>query len=120
MSTQLKWKLLKCEIYKFTIYNTKRQTKERRKQHAYLEFEFKKLENKLESSNNLRKHESLKNDLESIYDHIAEGIRIRSKCDWYWQGEKSTKLFLNLEKQQGNQNRIRKLILNEKMIIIII
>ena len=74
----------------------------------------------LESSNNLRKHESLKNDLESIYDHIAEGIRIRSKCDWYWQGEKSTKLFLNLEKQQGNQNRIRKLILNEKMIIIII
>ena len=35
------------------------------------------------SSNNLRKYESLKNDLELIYNHIAEGDRIRGKCDWY-------------------------------------
>ena len=34
----------------------------------------------------------------------------------YEQGEKSTKFFLNLEKQRGNQNRIRKLIVNEKEI----
>ena len=52
-----------------------------------------------------------------LYDHIAEGVRLRRKCDWYEQGEKSTKFFLNLEKQQGNQNRIRKLIVNEKEII---
>ena len=66
----------------------------------------------MESSENLRKYDSLKNDLELIYDHIDEGIRLRSKCDWYEQGEKSTKFFLNLEKQRGNQNRIRKLIVN--------
>ena len=70
----------------------------------------------MESSENLRKYESFKNDLELIYDHIAEGVRLRSKCDWYEQGEKSTKFFLNLEKQRGNQNRIRKLIANEKEI----
>ena len=51
-----------------------------------------------------------------IYDHIAEGVRLKSKCDWYEQGEKSTKFLLNLEKQQGNQNRIQKLIVNEKEI----
>ena len=68
----------------------------------------------MENSDNLRKYERLKNDLELIYDHVAEGVRLRSKCDWYEQGEKSTKFFLNLEKQRDNQSRIRKLIVNEK------
>ena len=68
----------------------------------------------MESRDNLRKHESLKNDLELIYDHIPEGVGIRSKCDWYEQGEKSTKFILNLEKQRGNQNGIRKRIVNAK------
>ena len=112
MNAKLKWELLKYQIRKFIIDFTKRKAKERRKQQAYLESELKKLENNLESSENLRKYESLKNDLELIYDHIDEGIRLRSKCDWYEQGEKSTKFFLNLEKQRGNQNRIRKLIVN--------
>ena len=70
----------------------------------------------MENSNNLRKYESLTNDSELIYDHVIEGVRIRSKCDWYEQGEKSTKFFLNLEIQWGNQNRIRKLIVHEKQI----
>ena len=70
----------------------------------------------MENSNNLRKYERLKNDLELIYDHVAEGVKLRSKCDWYEQGEKSTKLFSNLEKQRGNQSRIRKLTVNEKEI----
>ena len=55
-------------------------------------------------------------ELESIYDHIAEGIRIRSKCDWYEHGEKSTKFFFNLEKKHDNQNQISKLIIDEKEI----
>ena len=32
---------------------------------------------------------------------ILEGIRIRSKCNWYGHHEKSTKFSLNLEKQRG-------------------
>ena len=54
-----------------------------------LKSELKKLDNNLESSENLRKNESLKSDLELIYDHIAEGVKLRSKCDWHEQGEKS-------------------------------
>ena len=41
----------------------------------------------------------IKNKLETIYDHTADGIRIRSKCEWYEHGKKSTKFFLNLEKK---------------------
>ena len=39
-----------------------------------------------------------KDQLEGIYDDIAEGIKVRSKCQWYEEGEKSTNFFLNLEK----------------------
>ena len=70
----------------------------------------------MENSDNLRKYESLKNDLGLIYDHIDERVTFRHKCDCYEQGERSTKLFLNLEKQRSNQSRIRKLIVNEKEI----
>ena len=70
----------------------------------------------MESSENLTKYESVKSDLELIDGHIAEGVRLISKCDWYEQGEKSAKFFLNLAKQQGNQDRIRKLVVNKKEI----
>ena len=62
----------------------------------------------------LSKYDSVKNELDEIYDHIAEGIRIRSKCDRYEHGEKSTKFFLNLEKQGGSQNTIKKLVIDDK------
>ena len=55
---------------------------------------------------NLRKYDSVKNELNETYNHIAEGTRIRSKCDWYKHGEKSTNFFFNLEKQRGSQNTI--------------
>ena len=79
MNAQLRWELLKYEIRKFTIDYTKRKAKEKRKQQVCLDSELKKLENNLENSDNLRKYGSLKNDLELIYDHIAEGVRLRSK-----------------------------------------
>ena len=79
MNTQLKWELPKCEIREFTTGYTKRQAKERRKRQIYLESELKNFEDNLESYNNLRKYESLKNDLQLINDHIAEGIRTTSK-----------------------------------------
>ena len=63
---------------------------------------------------NLSKYDSVKNELDEMYDHIAEGIRIRSKCNWYENGEKSRKLFLNLDKQRGPQNSIKKLVIDNK------
>ena len=65
---------------------------------------------------NLRKYDNVKNELDKIYDHIAEGTGIRSKCDWYEHGEKSKKYFLNLEKQRGSQNTMKKLVVDNKEI----
>ena len=38
------------------------------------------------------------NNLEKIYQEKANGIKIRSKCDWYEFGEKSSTFLFNLEK----------------------
>ena len=55
-----------------------------------------------------------KNELDTTYDHITDDIRIRSKCDWYEHSEKSTKFFLNLEKQRLAEIIIKKLNVNDK------
>ena len=66
----------------------------------------------------LSKYNSVKNELDVIYDRIREGIRIRSKCDWYEHSEKLTFFFffLNLEKQQGSKITIKKLLVKDKEI----
>ena len=115
LNRQLKWELLKYEVRKFTIKYTKYVAKEKRQLKTKLENQLKKHEGKLDKDN-LNKYDSVKNELDEIYDHIAEGIRIRSKCDWYEQSEKSTKFFLNLEKQRRSQNTIKKLVIDDKEI----
>ena len=89
ISQQLKWKFLKYEIRKFTIHYTKVLVKERKQKISNLESELKKLEISLDDANDLGKYnKSIKNELDAIYNHIAEGIRIRSKCHWYEHSEK--------------------------------
>ena len=93
----------------------KHVAKEKRQQRTNLENRLKKLEGKLDEDN-LSKYNSVKNELDKIYDHIAEGTPIRSKCYWYEHGEKSTRCFLSLEKQRGPQNTIKKLVVDDKEI----
>ena len=95
----------------------KRIAKEKRQQRTNLENQLKILEKCLDKDDNLSKYNAIKNELDAIYDHITEGIRIRSKCEWYEHSQKSTKFFLNLEKQRGAQNTIKKLIVDDKEII---
>ena len=40
--------------------------------------------------------------------------RIRSKCNWYENGEKSTKFFLNLEKHRATEGYLRTVTVNKK------
>ena len=51
------------------------------KKKSNLESELKKLEVTLDDANNLGEYNSIKNELDTIYDHIAEGIRVTSKWD---------------------------------------
>ena len=45
-------------------------------------------------------YNSFKDELNDIYEEISNGIKIRSRCNWYALGEKSNKYFLNLEKAE--------------------
>ena len=78
-----------------------------------MEKQLKILEKSLDEDKNLSKYDAIKNELDEIDDKITKGIRIRSKCDWHEHSKKSTKFFLNLEKQQGPQNT-KKLIVDDK------
>ena len=64
-----------------------------------LEQKLKNLENNLTSEENRKLYNHYKNELETIFDQITGGIRIRSKCKWYEHAKKSTKFFLNLDKK---------------------
>ena len=57
-----------------------------------------------------------KTKLDKIYDKKVESLRIRSKCDWYGKGEKSTKFVFTLEKRHAIQNRIKTLVVNDEVV----
>ena len=82
-----------------------------------MENQLKILEKCLDKDDNVSKYNAIKNELDAIYDHITEDIRIRRKCKWYGHSKKSTKFFLNLEEQRGAQNTMKKLTVDDKEII---
>ena len=98
----LRWEFLKYEIRKFTINFSKKLVKEEiEKQRSKL---FRKRTKKAgkKKLNNFQADEyylECKKKLQKIYTKKVNGIRIRSKCNWYENGEKSSKFFLNLEKE---------------------
>ena len=108
----MKLEFLKYEIREFTIDYSKTAAKIRKLEQFITKT--KNLENDLSSEENRKLYNHYKNELETIYDHIADGIKIKRKCEWYEHGEKSIKFFINLEKKRGVQNRIRKHVVEEK------
>ena len=90
--------------------------KEEWKQREELETTLKLLEKNLSTEESQCLYVKCKQDLEEIYDDIAEGIWIRSRCQWYKEGEKSSKFFLNREKSNGTQSQTRKIIVNDQEI----
>ena len=67
-----------------------------------LENIIKDLTNKLKTSSTkseLKEYEECRAELEKMYDHLTQGIILRSKVTWYEKEGKSNKYFLNLEKK---------------------
>ena len=56
-----------------------------------------------------------KNELESIYEYITEGIILHLKASWYEHGEKSTQYFLNLEKRNKAKSHLRRIFISENV-----
>ena len=100
---QARWEYLKYEIRKFSIKFSKLFSKNTKTQCTA---------NYLDNSEYI----SCKSKLDQFYEEKANGIRIRSKCNWHKYGEKSTKFFLNLEKIRAHQNKIRNILKNGKKI----
>ena len=59
---------------------------------------FKLLEKNLNAPKDIENYNVLKFPLVSVYKQITKGIKIRTRCQWYEDGEISTKFYLNLEK----------------------
>ena len=57
-----------------------------------------------------REYQEAKAELETMYNHITESIITRSRCDWYEQGEKSSRYFLGVEKRNKTKTHLRKLV----------
>ena len=80
---------------KKTVDTKSKLPKEKRK---HLENEVVCLENELVENNSelqINEYETAKKELDVIYNHITNGIILRSKARWYDEGEKSTKYFLS-------------------------
>ena len=95
-----RWEFLKYEIRKFTIRYSK--TKARKRREKKLEGNLRTLEQGLKNDKNMlnyKKNKRRKEELSMIYDEIGNGIKVRSRCNWYEFGEKSNKFFLNLKKK---------------------
>ena len=99
----LRWEYLKYEIRKSTMNVSKNLVKEENKDRNFLRKELKKLEKNLTNFQTNEYYLEFKQKLQDIHNKKENGIRIRSKCNWYENGEKSTNFFLNLEKYLATQ-----------------
>ena len=80
----------------------------------FLENKLKLLESNLNRDTNSAEYINCKNQREKIYDDIAKGIKVRSKCQWYEKGEKSTNFILNLVKTKNTEGTVKKLEIDNK------
>ena len=76
----------------------------------HLEKKLKLLEGKLNWNEAKDEYNICEENINTIYDEIASGIKIRSRCNWCELGEKSNKFSLNLEKYRAGHNTTRKVI----------
>ena len=108
-----RWEFLKYRIRQFFFEFSKQKAVERKASRLYLERKVMNLEIQLNSDCNeelLLEYNRSKDELESLYNYITEGIILRSRISWYEHGEKSSKYFLNLEKRNKSKSQIRKIL----------
>jgi len=85
---------------------SKRKAKERRAKQMNLEKRLKECKNKCDehpTADNLNDLEILQAESDRHYEYITHVTIIRSRVNWYEQGEKSNKYFLNLENKKKKE-----------------
>ena len=97
---QFRWGYFKYEIRKLFIYFSKDIARKN-----VFKNKLKTFETRTNFDDNPEYNET-NEKLDKIYQEKPNGVRIRSKCNWYEHGEKSSNFFLNLEKSSAAQNQI--------------
>ena len=104
------WDLIKYRIRQVSIKFSKVKANARRQRLKTIEDSLKQCEDDCSrhpSPENIEKLEIIRSEYELFYEHLARGAIIRSRANWYEQGEKS-KFFLNLETHKKSESSIRK------------
>ena len=104
------WEYLKYKIRNFTIRFSKDKARAAREHVKNLEESLKGL--KLDSEIDKNIYNNLTAQLEKHYEWVTDGIIVRSRCQWYEEGERNSKYFLSLERNNKNKSNIRKLLVN--------
>ena len=95
----IRWDFLKFKMRQFCMSYSKKKSRERKQKRISLESKLESLENNITVTSTdleLKEYNSVKQELEQIYNYITKGIILRTRTVWYEEGEKSTKYFLNL------------------------
>ena len=105
---RINWEYLKFKIREFSRDTAIKLAKARKLERENLEFKVNSYEKIINpSEDELRDIENAKVELEKIYDHITNGIMLRSKAQWY-EGKKASKYFLSLDENRKAKTCIRK------------
>jgi len=114
-SNMTKWEIFKHEVKIMSIKFSKKKSRERYNKLQFLEKRLRQLyERNLDSNSSTIN--IIENEIQSIYEIKAHGAQVRSRVQILEEGEKSTKLFLNLEKSRQNRKTITSLNINNKRI----
>ena len=108
----LLWEFLKYDIRKFSIKYSKDRSKLKKIDKQYHENIVQTFESNPDGSILQEEYQNSKSWLDTWYDDTTKGAILRSKAEWYENGEKSSKFFLNLEKNNSIKNTIRSLYVN--------
>ena len=119
---QLLWELIKMELRAKTIKFSKQKRFSLRNKEEALQNELQELDHKICNSDAfdqeiLEKYEAAKEELKHIHEVRGKEAMFRSKMKWFEQGEKPTKYFFNLEKNNYEKKLIREVELENGEII---
>ena len=113
---RLVWELIKMEIRENTISFAKRKPRALSLREEEISKRLEELDETICNSNNLlnidyifKEYDALKPEINSVYENKGKAAIFRSKCRWVEEGERPTKYFFNLEKQNYNRKTVTEL-----------
>ena len=113
LSPILKWELFKVKVREFTQNYCRKKALERKDHKMLLEKKLYELEKQIDVNVNdeqlQNSYTDVKEKLEKIYKHESKGAGVRARIRWMEEGERSTKYFLGLEKNNAKKKEIAQL-----------